>query len=132
VTTPTHSGLLGCTAPGPAAMASGGSEEPLLRDEDVPQEPPTGKRRSSIDVVEAGAPTTPQLTAPLSGWAARVYAYRACFFVMAAMTGVSFVYGGFSAVVAVYLHDDLDIPEQWATFAVNVFGYVCSCWSFVP
>ena len=104
------------------------NRKPLLTNGDNSH--PDSSRSTSVDIGRRDKDVTdgPVVPAPPAGCAARMHAYKACLFVMCTMTGVSIVYGGFSAVVAVFLHEQLGLPERWATFAVNMFGYVRLSW----
>lgn len=104
------------------------NRKPLL--ENGSNEHPEPSRATSVDIGRGDKAVQDDavVPAPPAGCGARMHAYKACLFVMCTMTGVSIVYGGFSAVVAVFLHEQLGLPERWATFAVNMFGYVM----FVP
>ena len=108
------------------------NRKPLLTNGDNSH--PDSSRSTSVDIGRRDKDVTdgPVVPAPPAGCAARMHAYKACLFVMCTMTGVSIVYGGFSAVVAVFLHEQLGLPERWATFAVNMFGYVCAPVMVVP
>ena len=117
---------------GRVSMASSDAHEPLLEDKARKYDeeaPPRSDRRAlsgvSINTKESVTPVAAPV--PRGGCAARMRAYKASLFVMVTMTGVSIVYGGFSAVVAVFLHKSLELPERWATFAVNIFGCVLFC-----